>query len=159
MARATLALTLGLTLAAAAAARPAEQPKAKPPARGPAPLITEARLDANGRPVVVRTKYVRQPFMRLVPEKVGNAVVQRPTPVEILVPVTEHFPLANAHVHDITGKRLDPGQVRRRINGETPVLLSADGKAVDPFYLRGLRENVIVIVVPGEASWVTEPQP
>jgi hypothetical protein len=155
MFRALLAVPLGLALTTTAAA----QPKEKPAARGPAPLITEARLDPNGRPVVVRTQHIRQPFMRMVPEKVGNAVVQRLDPVEILVPITENFPLANAQVFDVTGKRLDPGQVRRLIKGETAVLLSADGRAVDPFYLRGLREDVIVIVVPGESKWVVDPQP
>jgi hypothetical protein len=143
MVRSLLTVALVLALAGPAVAQPKDKP-----ARGPAPVIVTVHLDGNGNPIIARVRTVPQQILELVQEKVGNAVVQRQVARTVFVPVTEHVVLNNVQVFDGTGKRLDPGQVRRLIKGETPVLMSSDGKAIDPFYLRALREDTLIIVVP-----------
>jgi hypothetical protein len=154
MVRTLFSVALGLALAGPAVAQPKDKP-----ARGPAPVIATVHLDGNGRPIIARVRTVPQQRIELVQEKVGNVVVQRQVARTVMVYVTEHVVLDNVQILDGTGKRLDPGQARRLIKGETPVLMSADGKAIDPFYLRALREDTVILVAPGGAQGVVAPPP
>jgi hypothetical protein len=49
-------------------------------------------------------------------------------------------------VYGGNGKLIDPKDVRNRLKRPTAVFVSADGQQVDPFYLRLLREDALVVV-------------
>jgi hypothetical protein len=50
-------------------------------------------------------------------------------------------------MYDTDGKPVDPKAVAKRLARETPVLLSADGKKVDPFYLQVMKKDTLVLVM------------
>jgi len=151
----TLALLLPATLAPA--------PKATLP-KGPPPRIVSASIDSEGgfQFVEVTTKYVPQQRTREV--NVGGQV-QKVTET-VTVPVTEMVQRKvdgeNVEVYWVDGKKLDPEKVRKLAGKTLPVLVSSDGKPVDPFYLRLAREGTLVLVVSpkaGPAPAATEDRP
>jgi hypothetical protein len=68
------------------------------------------------------------------------------------VPVVERvervLALAETPVYDIEGKRVEPARVRKLLRQATPVLISRDGKMVDPFHLRLIKQDTLIIVPP-----------
>jgi hypothetical protein len=61
-------------------------------------------------------------------------------------------------VFDHNGKRLAPNDIPRFLKS-MPVLVSSDGKPVDPFYLRLLREGSLIVVSPALATSTASPIP
>src|SRR5207244_2886620 len=108
----------------------------------------QAQVDRDGKPylVVAVTSYkqVRVQFKVAVNGKIE--VRERAE----LVPVFEEMKIGltdpGVTVYGVDGKKLDATRVR--LPGPTPVLVSADGNPVDPFYLRLAREGTLVIVAP-----------
>src|SRR5687767_3269899 len=47
-------------------------------------------------------------------------------------------------VYKADGKKVDPKDIKGLFKGQTPVLVSADGKPVDPFYLRLAKEDTLI---------------
>jgi hypothetical protein len=90
--------------------------------------------------------------------KVGAGLETRERVVS--VPVTRMVRVSlddkEVTVYDAGGKKIDPAKLPK-LRGATPALLSADGKEVDPFYLRVAREGTLVIVAPQLASVRTPP--
>jgi RNA polymerase sigma factor (sigma-70 family) len=56
--------------------------------------------------------------------------------------------LADAPVYDMKGRRIDPTQLPDLLRKPTPVLIARDGKMVDPFHLRLIKEGTLIIVPP-----------
>jgi len=55
--------------------------------------------------------------------------------------------LAESRVVDIHGKNLDEKEILKRLKVETPVLVSVDGEMLDPYYLKLVKEDTVVIVL------------
>jgi hypothetical protein len=53
--------------------------------------------------------------------------------------------------YDTAGKRIDAKQLAQLLEKETPVLVSADGKIVDPFHLQVVKEGTVILVP--ETPW------
>lgn len=140
-----------LTLALLLPAAPAPAPKAAPP-KGPPPRVVAVSVDAEGAPVIThtRTQSAQRQVVRTV--LVGGVAQNVTETVNVAVPVTVLLRLdgEGVEVYGTDGKRIDPKDVRKLIPRAMPVLVSADGKPVDPFYLRVAREGTPVIVVPAK---------
>jgi RNA polymerase sigma factor (sigma-70 family) len=57
--------------------------------------------------------------------------------------------------YDTAGKRIDAKKLAQLLEKETPVLVSADGKKVDPFYLHVVKEGTVILVP--ETPWNLTP--
>ena len=55
--------------------------------------------------------------------------------------------MKDVQVFDKNGKRIDPSDATWILKKETPVLVSADGKAVDPSYLKEAKEGTLILIV------------
>jgi hypothetical protein len=62
--------------------------------------------------------------------------------------LAEDHPLEEVQVYDTRGKAVSPKKLPGLLKGETFVLVSADGKPVDPLYLRLVKEGTLVFVLP-----------
>jgi hypothetical protein len=133
----------------------AQRPDAGP--KGPAPRVMVARVSADGHPVVVRQVIEAVPEIQKVEVKVNGQVEKRQVTVYryVLREVEVRLNVDGVQVFEANGRRIDPADVAGRLKKATAVLVSADGKAVDPFYLRLARPGTLVVVAPG----LTAPQP
>jgi hypothetical protein len=137
-----------LTVALLLPAAPAPVPKATLP-KGPPPRIVSASIDSEGgfQFVEVSTKHVPQQRTR---EVVEGGQVRRVTET-VMVPVTRMIQRKvdseNVEVYGVDGKKIAPDEVRKLAGKTLPVLVSSDGKPVDPFYLRLAREGTLVLVL------------
>ncbi len=121
---------LGLSLVLAA---PAPEPPDLP--KGPAPIVMVLNVDKDGRPylqaAVTITKMVPVPVTRVIN---GAPVVEvRQVPVTRTEQRRIFLDDEGVTVYDPDGKKLDPKKLSKQA-GPAPVLVSADGKEVDPFY-------------------------
>jgi hypothetical protein len=140
---------LALTLASAVAApAPAEEP-IKPP-EGPPPTQVLASMTKESEFEITQTV--------LVPEMVteertvnvnGQAVTQT---VSVLrykpVQVTRRVSAEGVKVTTAAGKEVDPKEWPDKLRKPTIALMAADGKKVDPFYLKIIKSDTLVIVAP-----------
>src|SRR5438045_3688429 len=115
----------------------AERPK------GPPPLVMLAEVPKDGTPYLEQVRVRHVPQIRVVEGVVGGRVRKRHETV--FVPVQEAVRLSLAAkgvtVFGTDGKPIDSKEVGKLLNKPTAVLVSADGKPVDPFYLRLAREG------------------
>jgi hypothetical protein len=90
------------------------------------------------------------PEQRARAVQVGQQVQTVTETVRVPVMVTVNLMLdgKGVEVYGADGKKIDPKDVRKRVAKPVAALISADGKPVDPFYLRLAREGTLVIVVP-----------
>jgi RNA polymerase sigma factor (sigma-70 family) len=58
---------------------------------------------------------------------------------------------------DLNGKQIDPKGLAKLLQTETPVLVSSDGKMVDPYYLKVVREGTVIIVPTIKEPALVEP--
>jgi hypothetical protein len=118
------------------------------PTRAPAPVIMIAEVDQDGGPYIEIWALRQVPETRTVAVKVGDRVVNRTETV--LVPVYEKRRVAldakDVQVFGSDGKRIKAKDVRALLKKSTAVFVSADGKEVDPLYLRLVREGGLVVV-------------
>jgi hypothetical protein len=148
-----------LTVALLLPAAPAPAPKATLP-KGPPPRIVSASIDSEGgfQFVELTTKYVPQQRTREV--NVGGQVqkVTETVTVPVTVMVQRKVDGENVEVYGVNGKKIEPEEVRKRAGKTLPVLVSSDGKPVDPFYLRLAREGTLVLVLSAKAGPVPAPR-
>jgi hypothetical protein len=131
----------------------APAPEAPDPPKGPAPKVMVLNVDKDGRGYLQASVTVT----KFVPETRTTIVNGQMKVVQVQVPVTvtEQRQIAltdeGVTVFGPDGKKLDPKNLPK-LTGAVAVLLSADGKEVDPFYLALARPGTLVIVAPGLAS-------
>ncbi len=115
---------------------------------GPQPLVLLARADGEGRVrIFVRipvTSYRLRPAKGTGKEKEGTGYYYEPVREERPVP----FDAGDVRAFDTAGKQVDVKKLARLLAKETPVLVSADGRPVDPFYLRVVKDGTLVLVLP-----------
>lgn len=61
---------------------------------------------------------------------------------------TQEFDAANVQGYTVAGEEIPADELAKRLAQETPVLVSADGRAVDPEYLKIIREDAVILVSP-----------
>jgi hypothetical protein len=139
--------TLLAAVLASAVAAPAPAEEIKPPA-GPPPAQVVASMDKDGNIEVVQTVVEYRTEVRTVTKVVmGRKLAENYT---VTVPVTrqtrQQFVAKDAKVYTAGGKEVDAKDVPEKLKKPTIVLLSANGQKVDPFYLKIIKEDTLVIV-------------
>jgi RNA polymerase sigma factor (sigma-70 family) len=122
-----------------------------------APYTVLARVDKNGVLLVRWAVTTYQPKTSIVKRPgQGDQLV---TSYEVITGEQEkEFELSRVQAFGTDGKALTPGLVRALLEKERPVLVSADGKPVDPFYLQVVKDDTPILVLPEEAA-VAPPAP
>ena len=142
---------LSLVLAAPA---PTEKPPEEP--KGPPPQILVLHVEKDGRPYLLEqvTRYV--PEKRTVEVNVNGMTEKREQTV--VVPVTETRRVflddKDVQVYGADGKKIDARDLPKQTQS-VPVLVSADGMEVDPFYRKVLKDGALIVVAP----ILAKPQP
>lgn len=116
--------------------------------KGSAPCTALAVLDGEGR-IVLRMPsrdFYYEPRTTWQPRPDGTA-----TAVTSYAAVGgEHvwlIDMKHVHGYGIDGKRIEVKSIAERLKREIPVLVSMDGKPVDPFYLQLIKEGALVLVL------------
>jgi hypothetical protein len=144
-----------LTLALLLPAAPAPAPKATLP-KGPPPRIVSASIDSEGGFQLLEstTEYVQQQRQRTVVVGGQTQTVTETVMVPVMRMIQRKVDGENVEVCGVDGKKIDPDEVRKLAGKTLPVLVSSDGKPVDPFFLRLAREGTLVLVISAK-----EPKP
>jgi hypothetical protein len=127
--------------------------------QGPQPLQVVARMDRDGNVLVRQIVPVyRQEVREKVEQKDGRAVKVAYT-VTVMTQTEVQHKLAGHSVQAFgtDGKKIERKALERLLKNEAIVLLSMDGKKVDPFYLRLVKEGTVVLVGP-QAKLVPAPK-
>jgi hypothetical protein len=152
------ALVLGLAVCLRAGEN-ADRPK------GPAPKVMEILAGKDGPPYLLRTVTEYRAENRQSEVIInGRKEVRVQT---VTVPVMRQVKIAldgkEVKVFGTDGKQIPAKELARRVKRPISVLVSADGKPVDPFYLRMVREETLIVVSPalvgGEAMPFGPPLP
>jgi hypothetical protein len=122
--------------------------------KGPPPRVMVVRVDGGRPPSLVVLQTVMVPVQVQEQVQVGKRIENR---LQVkLVPLTRETRLPldgeKVRVFDGNGKPVANVLVLKIIRQATPVLVSADGKEVDPFYLSLARPQTLVIVTPALAA-------
>ena len=146
---------LRVLLGAALLALPAAplQAGGKGAPNGPPPRVMMAVVDGGGRAFIETTRYITQVVVQKVLVKVGDRVEVRDVNVPVTVAAVVKVPLDTEGTRLMTadGKRVAPRDLKTLLTKSSPILFSADGRDVDPFYLRLARPNTLVVIAPGLA--------
>jgi hypothetical protein len=148
--------------AGAAPARVSSRPAG--PARrlpkGPPPLTALAVIEPKGRLTLRVPVACYEPQTVRIPSGHGSGQA---------VAVTSYMPAVKEQVqvhdlkevkaYDADGKRLIAGALAAKLRKECPVLVSANGEKVDPFYLQLVKEGTVILVVPPSPAPVVPPAP
>ena len=127
-------------------AAPAPEPSARPP-KGPAPVVMICKADKDGRPFLQAFVSRLELKSKTVPTlKDGKAVdVVQNAWVYTTEQKQVYLDDKDAAVYGGDGKKVDPKNLRNW-TGFAAVLLSVDGKEVDPFYLPLARWGTLIVV-------------
>jgi RNA polymerase sigma factor (sigma-70 family) len=127
------------------------KPKGRFPV-GPAPVQALVTLGKDGRMRVLREQTIYTPQQILGPGgKVISTYVTNTS-------TTEAFPeVGEVRVTDARGGAISPKALAKLLKGETLVLVSADGRRVDPLHLRLVKDGTLVFVLPATAPVVPQP--
>jgi hypothetical protein len=108
---------------------------------GPAPLYRLARLHPEGKRV-----QIEQQFMRVITVTIPRSGKS----IQKMVPYTQttSYDLARVTVYDTTGRKIDPLELSGLLKYYVTVLVSSDGKGVDPLSVRRLRRKMVILVLP-----------
>jgi hypothetical protein len=157
---------LAAVLALAAPLPADEAPKAP---QGLPPTQVIARADKDGTIEVLRTGVVYRVEDRTRAVNVNGRVVQvvEKVSVPMTSEITVKYAAKDARLFTAAGKELDPKELPERLKKKTIVLLSENGQLVDPFYLKVVKEDTLVLVVtapppmpaPGVVTPVPDPPP
>jgi hypothetical protein len=135
-----LGITLALALSAAAPVpKDAEARDTAPAPTGPAPVFRYLKSDKSGKISITITRLV--PVVRQAAPNVPG--ITQYVPVTETMQHSEDSFLNDAVLAD--GTRVGADRVKARLREGTYVVLSTDGKAVAPEYLRRLRPDTLVI--------------
>jgi hypothetical protein len=138
-----LSAVLALVVPASLLAAPVPEPP------GPAPEITIVRKEGGNliREVIV---YKAVPVTREIAVVVDGKTVKRTVTEAQLVPVTElqAVPLKDVRAWTGDGKPLDADALARRLEKQTPVLISRDGRPLSAAYRALVRDDAIILALP-----------
>jgi RNA polymerase sigma factor (sigma-70 family) len=120
----------------------------------PAPVHALAELKGS-RLTVWRKTITYKPVTRFLADGT-NPVTSYEQHNELLA---VDYTLKDVKIYDTRGKKVGPKKLPELLKGETVVLVSADGKPVDPLYLRLVKEGTLVFVLPASAISPAAPPP
>ena len=149
-----LAATVLVSGAARAAAQPSPLDDLETPA-GPAPRFVKVLHvnEAKGE-VLFRVQVVSQgPGERpvLLMDREGNKRMSLGSKPSFIVPIDGfRVKLASGKWSSADGKEIAPDAVATLLKPGVIVLLSADGKSVDPAYLQMFKQETLVLIVPAK---------
>src|SRR5262249_53967256 len=124
---------------------------------GPAPLAALARVDANGRLVVRQPVQYYAPvtkYARIDGEEGVTPITRYETRTSLR---TERYDLSRVRASRADGRWLNAEQLRGMLKEEAAVLVAADGREVNPFYLKVVKGETVVLRLP--VSPLTPPGP
>ncbi|MFO0823591.1 MAG: hypothetical protein U0792_10830 [Gemmataceae bacterium] len=139
------ALTLSVALAAPVPVQSAPIPA------GVAPRVMELKADASGKVMIAVTR------MEKVQVGVGAAIAPAGggavPPAQIMreIPVTKMVELAEVKDLAFTtadGKKVDKDEAMKKLAGGAVVVVTSDGKAVSPTFLKVFKDDTLVLVSP-----------
>jgi hypothetical protein len=129
--------------------------------RGPQPQQLLARVARDHLILLTTTTEFRQE-VRTVETNVGGQVVKKE--VTVTVPIISSrettSKLSDVQILGVDGKKVDEKIVAKKLKKRTPVLVSVNGQPVDPFYLKLIKEDTLIVVLPrlAEAPKRTPPK-
>jgi hypothetical protein len=129
-------------------------PDTPAPALGQPPKVMAVALEKDGRPFLkaVRTEYRKE--KRAATVNMGGVLVTQEyeVAVPIFLEIKVHLDDDSVQVIGADGKRVPAAQIGKLFMRPGPVLVSSDGKAVDPFYLQLLRDGGVCVIAPALAT-------
>jgi len=139
------------TLLAILLAAPAPVPAKITPPQGPPPAYAIASMK-DGKLQLQQTVLV--PIARTETRQrvvnVGGRQQTLPYQVTVMSHQTQQrtSQVDRARFFDTAGKEIDATRAGKLLNREQVVLVSSDGKPLDPFYLKTVREGTLIVVRP-----------
>ncbi len=132
---------LSMALAAPAPEPPPDAPK------GPAPKVMVLNVDKDGRGYLDAVVTHYQTVTEEVTMVVNGQVQKQLRPVSVPVMEQRRVPLDGdgVTVYGSDGKKIDPKNLPK-LTAAVPVLVSANGKEVDPFYLGLAKQGTLIVV-------------
>lgn len=134
-----------------------EMPEDVPPILGMAIAVPAPRPgaggDADGGTVRIEVPRVAWKLVgRRLPKKewpkLEVTVEEEVLEVEVgYLPATQLREAAQNRILDMKGRRLDRGEVRRRLASRTPVLVSVSGRMPDPYYLQCTKADTLIVAL------------
>jgi RNA polymerase sigma factor (sigma-70 family) len=131
-------------------------------ARNALPVIGVANNLVSNKYVMVRFLYGTRTVTSYRKVERDDRAYYEPQTTQIPIEQVMRVDLDAVPVYDTTGKRVAPKNVTELLKESAPVLVATDGKPVDPFYLKLVKEGTLIFVVPGGISVqqpITLPQP
>ena len=121
---------------------------------GPHPRLTLASLTKDGR---IKLRNIFESSYDVIPRKQGrpDAAIEAPAGTIRVTDVqnrTRELDAGLVHLFTIDGKPLSPEAAAERLKSEVVVVESADGELPDEFYLRSLKKDALILVVPEAIS-------
>jgi hypothetical protein len=138
-----------LVVALAAVAAPAPEETIKPP-QGLPPAQVIASVTKDGEFEIVQTRLVPEVRNEERVVTMNGVAVKQVVQVTVFVPVqeTRRIKGEGVKVYTAAGKEVDAKEVPDKLKKPTIVLLALDDKKVDPFYLKLIKPDALVIVAP-----------
>jgi hypothetical protein len=148
-----------LAVALAAVAAPAPEEAIKPP-MGQPPSQVVASMTKEGEFEIVQTVLVPEARNEERTVVVNGTTVKQVVQVTVFVPVQRTFRMKaeGAKVSTAGGKEVNAKDVPDKLKKPTIVLLAMDGEKVDPFYLKIIKPETLVIVAASRSS-TPDPKP
>src|SRR5262249_15080349 len=146
--------TLFAAVLASAVAAPAPDEAIKLPT-GPAPATVLMSLTKAGEFEITKTESVptTETRTRIVPVAGGGAgTAAYNVPVFKMVQVTGRIKGEGVKVYTAAGKEVDAKDVPDKFKKPTIVLFAQDGNKVDPFYLKIIKPDTLVVVAPAPTA-------
>jgi hypothetical protein len=117
--------------------------------KGPPPAQVPVRIDKGQLVVPHVVQDARQETRTRTVNKDGQDRQEQYTAtVPVLREELQRLNLSDVQAFDTTGKKIDPAQLPDLLSKETVVLVSTDGRPVDPFYLQIIKEGTLVLILP-----------
>lgn len=117
--------------------------------RGPQPYQALATVDQVGKLTLKRLLVQWAPITSADPRNKGAMITQYVAKTE-LQPFT--YTQDQVQAYDVRGNRIATKRLRKLLNDETPVLVSADGAQVDSLHLRLYKDDIVVLLIPAAAT-------
>ena len=153
------AALLAVALSAVAAPAPADEAIKAPEGVPPATVI--ASMTKDGEFEITQPEVVPSTETRVRSVVVGGVAVTESYQVTVYktVQVTRRYKGEGVKVYSAAGKEVNAKDVPDKLKKQTVVLFAADGKKVDPFYLKIVKADTLVIVAPPPTPTPAPKQP
>src|SRR5262249_26208433 len=149
--------TLLAALLASAVAAPAPAEEMPKPPQGLPPTQVIINMTKDGEFEITQTRLVPEERTETRTRNINGTPVLETGKVIVHVPVQVKFRIKGegVKVYTAAGKEVDAKEVPEKLKKPTIVLFAADGNKVDPFYLKLLKPEALVVVAPAPSATTT----